>query len=223
MHVPQSPRSDPTEKTPALMLRELSHWIRNLLEIIEAEVRDTRSTSVEDYRAKLMTKISGLAHLHAVSGQSHRGRTGFVELLEKTMRPHSAGGARVLAAGPDFELEPNVALALHLVFHELAENAKKYGALSSPSGCVTVEWKVRHVPDAARKLAIMWTEHGGPEVKPPRRRGFGSRLIKRALEGYGTVRFDFDPMGLACFILIGLQTQQNGPVGFAPLDPSSPL
>jgi hypothetical protein len=65
----------------------------------------------------------------------------------------------------------------------LAANAKKYGALSSALGRVKIEWKVRHVLGAPRKLAIVWTEHGGPEVQRPRHRGFGSRLIKRALDG----------------------------------------
>jgi two-component sensor histidine kinase len=204
MHVSQSPRTDPSAKTPALVLGEFNHRIRNLLQTIEAVVRDTESTSVEDYRTTLIASISGLASLHAASGQSHRGRRRFVEMLEQTLRPHTASGARVLAAGPDFDLEPNLAFALHLVFHELAANARKYGALSSPSGCVTVEWKFRQAPGAAHKLAIAWTEHGGPRVKPPRHQGFGSRLIKKALEEYGAVRWNFDPLGLAFFMLIGL-------------------
>jgi hypothetical protein len=93
-----------------------------------------------------------------------------------------------------------LALALHLVLHELAANAKKYGALSSALGRVKIEWKVRHVLGAPRKLAIVWTEHGGPEVQRPRHRGFGSRLIKRALDGYGGVRLDFNRTGFACFM-----------------------
>jgi two-component sensor histidine kinase len=98
---------------------------------------------------------------------------GFAELVDQTFRPYSANGAQILATGPDLQLEPSLALALHLVLHELAANAKKYGALSSPLGRVKIEWKVRQVPSAARKLAILWTEHGGPEVQRPRHRGFG--------------------------------------------------
>jgi two-component sensor histidine kinase len=129
---------------------------------------------------------------------------GLAELLEQTTRPYSANGAQVLAAGPDLELQPSLALALHLVFHELAANANKYGALSSPLGRVKIDWKIRHVPGAPRKLAIVWTEHGGPEVQRPQHRRFGSRLIKRALDGYGGVRLDFNHTGLACFMVIDL-------------------
>src|SRR5262249_48935054 len=96
------------------------------------------------------------------------------------------------------------ALALHLVFRELAANASKFGALSLPRGLVEIEWKVRHIPGAPRKLAIVWLEHGGPEAKHPRHAGFGSRLIKTVLEGYGGARLDHDSAGLACFMLVNL-------------------
>jgi two-component sensor histidine kinase len=97
------------------------------------------------------------------------------ELLEKATRPYCANGAQVMAAGQDLQLEPKLAFTLHLVFHELAVNANKYGALSSPLGRVKVEWNIRHVAPGARKLAIVWSEHGGPEVRRSRRRGFGTR------------------------------------------------
>jgi two-component sensor histidine kinase len=97
-----------------------------------------------------------------------------------------------------------LAFALHLVFHELATNANKYGALRSSLGRVKIEWKIRQIPDAPRKLAIVWTEHGGPEVKHPRHWGFGSRLIRTVLNGYGGARLDFNKTGLACFLLVDL-------------------
>ena len=194
---------DLDEKGLALLLGELDHRIRNLLMMIEAAVRQTRSTSVDDYRAKLIARITGLHALYEFTRPCGR-MPGLAELVDQTMRPYSADGAQVLAAGPDLQLEPSLALALHLVLHELAANAKKYGALSLALGRVKIEWKVRHFLGAPRKLAIVWTEHGGPEVQRPRHRGFGSGLIKRALDGYGGVRLDFNRTGLACFMLIDL-------------------
>ncbi len=120
------------------------------------------------------------------------------------MRPYCANSAQVMAVGPDVELEPHLAFALHLVFHELAANASKYGALSSPLGCVKIDWNIRHVPGAPRKLGIVWIEHRGPEVRHPRHCGFGSRLIKTVLDGYGRVRLDLNSTGLACFMLVDL-------------------
>jgi len=199
MHGRQSAELDLQEKSLALLLGELDHRIRNLLMVVEAAVRQTHSTSVEDYRAKLIARIAGLHEFYEFTSP-HGRMPGFAELVDQTFRPYSANDAQILATGPDLQLE----LALHLVLHELAANAKKYGALSSPLGRVKIEWKIRQVPSAARKLAILWTEHGGPEVQRPRHRGFGSRLIKRALDGYGGVRLDFNSMGLTCFMLIDL-------------------
>lgn len=187
----------------ALLLGELDHRIRDLFTMIEATIKQTHSTSVEDYRAKLMARITGLYSFCQFAGHYSR-RLGLAQLLEQTMRPYCANSAQVLAVGPDVELKPFLALALHLVFHELAANANKYGALSSPVGCVKIDWNIRHVPGATRKLGIVWIEHGGPEVKHPRRRGFGSRLIKTVLDGYGRVRLDLNGTGLACFMSVDL-------------------
>jgi two-component sensor histidine kinase len=191
------------ENDVALLLCELDHRIRDLLTMIEAAVKQTHSTSVEDYRAKLMARITGLYSFGEFASH-YSGRLGLAQLLEQTMRPYCANGAQVVAVGPDVELEPHMALALHLVFHELAANANKYGALSSPLGCVKIDWNVRHVPGAPRKLGIVWMERGGPEVKHPRHSGFGSRLIKTVLDGYGRVGLDLNSTGLACFMLVDL-------------------
>jgi two-component sensor histidine kinase len=204
----QFPESDLREKGLALLLGELNHRIRNLLAMIDATVRQTHSTSVEDYRAQLTTRISDLYGLYRF-GNPYGGVVELAELLEKATRPYCANGAQVMAAGPDLQLEPKLAFTLHLVFHELAANANKHGALSSPLGRLRVEWNIRHVAPGARKLAIVWSEHGGPEVKRSRRRGFGTRLIKRALEGYGAVRLDFNAAGLTCFVLIDLDRTET--------------
>ena len=182
----------------ALLFAEL-----DLLMTIVAAVNQTHSTSVEDYRAKLLARITGLYSFCEFT--RHHGRwLGLAQVLEQSIHPYSSSGARVLATGPDVELEPHLALALHLVFHELAANASKFGALSSRLGSVKIEWRVRHVPGAPPKLAIVWVEQGGPEVKRPGHVGFGSRLIKAALDGYGGVRLDLNSTGLACFMLVDL-------------------
>ncbi|MFD0462262.1 hypothetical protein ACFQY9_10635 [Microvirga aerilata] len=62
-------------------------------------------------------------------------------------------------------------------------NAAKYGALSTNSGHLEVAWTVVERPDRPQQLRIHWTETGGPPVAPPKRQGFGSRLIRRSIEG----------------------------------------
>lgn len=117
------------------------------------------------------------------------------ELLLVELRPFAPD--RYRAEGPDVDLSPAGALALGMVFHELATNAAKYGALSSHDGHVQVSWRVFDC-----RLVLTWTEAGGPAVTPPTRRGFGSRLIERNLGGHlgGSARLEFAPAGLICRI-----------------------
>jgi two-component sensor histidine kinase len=80
--------------------------------------------------------------------------------------------------------------------HELASNAAKYGALSTPSGKVRVRWRTIEQD----RVRLEGEERGGPPVKPPSRRGFGSELIEEVLaaELHGEVRLEFRPDGVRC-------------------------
>ena len=184
-----------------LLLQEINHRIRNILAMIESVVGQTESTTVEEYRNKLLARISGLGDFYEVICKLDGGKIGLAQLLQQTMRPYFSAGGRICAAGPDIDLDPRLALSLHLVLHELANNARKYGALTSTCGTVDVGWEIRQV-GAARKLAIVWSEGGGPMVKQPERRGFGSRLIARTLASHGEVQLVFRPVGVACYMLI---------------------
>ena len=66
-----------------------------------------------------------------------------------------------------------------MVFHELATNVAKYGALSTPEGLVDVVWTM--AGDHPPRLELTWTERGGPEVEALPKRGFGTELIERGL------------------------------------------
>jgi two-component sensor histidine kinase len=188
-----------------LVLHEANHRIRNLLAMVEAVVRQTRAGSVEDYRAKVLARISGFREFHEIVGCRRGGSIAIADLLKQSMGPYCAKLGQVRASGPDVDLQPELALALHLIFHELALNASKYGALTSPAGCVTVGWDLHTTGGANPKLAVVWTERGGPAVIYPQHHGFGSRVITRALQGYGKVQLDFHPAGVACYMLIDLE------------------
>jgi two-component sensor histidine kinase len=142
----QSAEFDRDEKALPLLLGELDHRIRNLLMMIEAAVRQTHSTSLEDYRAKLIARITGLHEFYEFTSPYGR-MLGLAELLEQTTRPYSANSAQVLAAGPDLELEPSLALALHLVFMSLPRT-RTNTVHCSPLGRIKIDWKIRHIPGA---------------------------------------------------------------------------
>jgi two-component sensor histidine kinase len=73
----------------------------------------------------------------------------------------------------------------------------------SPFGREKIRWDLLPTHDAARKLAILWREHDGPQVNEPRRKGFGLSLITGALTP-GRVEASFEPTGVVCRILVDL-------------------
>ncbi len=91
-------------------------------------------------------------------------------------------------------------MTVAMALHELCTNAIKYGALSVADGCVDVHWII--TDEEPSRLLIRWQESGGPPVDPPAGRGFGSRMIERALatDMKAEVRMDYRREGLVCTI-----------------------
>ena len=166
-----------------------------------AVVRQTEAVNLEEYRAKLLSRLSALNAFHKVMRPSCGDKIRVADLLEQTTRPYGAAhGMPFDSAGPDVSIGSKLALPLHLAFHELTTNAHKHGALSCPSGWVKVRWApcLR-----TARLLILWSEHGGPPVTLPKRKGFGSFLITRALPHvHGSAQLDFKPSGVMCRISI---------------------
>jgi two-component sensor histidine kinase len=180
-----------------LLVRELQHRIRNLLTVVQCFVNNTEASTADDYRVALMARIVNLSDAYNLIESVRENRVSLAELLERTIMPHATFlKDRIFAAGPDIVLEPRLALSLHMIFHELATNASKHGALTSTSGAVEVLWDVRSDGED-HALAVQWREHGGPEVRKPRHKGFGLRLISKVLSG-AQVEMDFAPAGLLC-------------------------
>jgi two-component sensor histidine kinase len=128
-------------------------------------------TFAESFQQRLLA----LSHTHDLLTRSHWEGADLRAILEHETSAH--GPSRIVLNGPPVALDPASALSFGMIFHELATNAAKFGALSSSDGRVLVDWSVANQAD--RRLAVIWRETGGPEVTPPTRRGFGSRLIER--------------------------------------------
>jgi two-component sensor histidine kinase len=184
-----------------LLVRELQHRIRNLLTVVQCFVNSTEASTADDYRVALMARIANLSDAYNLIESARENRVSLSELLEQTLKPNATFlQDRILVAGPDIVLEPRLALSLHMIFHELATNASKHGALASTSGAVEVLWDVRSDGED-HALAVQWREHAGPEVRKPRHKGFGLRLISKVLSD-AQVEMDFAPTGLLCRLLI---------------------
>ena len=184
-----------------LLVRELQHRIRNLLTVVQCFVSNTEASTADDYRVALIARIANLSEAYNLIERARENRISLAELLERTLMPHATFlKDRIVVAGPDIVLEPRLALSLHMIFHELATNASKHGALTSTSGAVEVLWDVRSDGED-HALAVQWREYGGPEVREPRHKGFGLRLISKVLSG-AQVEMDFAPAGLLCRLLV---------------------
>jgi two-component sensor histidine kinase len=107
-------------------------------------------------------------------------------------------------------LPPTAAQALGLAIHELATNAVKYGALAQPTGKLEVTWELKARKPTA-EVALQWRESGVsmPAVGPPRRKGYGSELIERALpyQLSAKTQLEFGSDGVRCAIVVPVPTE----------------
>ena len=185
------------------LTRELNHRVKNTLANVLSIIALTRrrAATLDEFADGLDGRIRALSATHDLLTKSDWGATPIRALMEAELNPYSPQSEQAITiAGPDVELAPNDALSLGLAIHELATNAAKYGALSTPDGHVAVNW-VRPAEDL---VLVEWRESGGPPVTRPERRGFGTDLIERvvAQELRQPVKLEFAPDGVRCWLTI---------------------
>lgn len=186
-----------------LLAGELAHRIKNIFSVITGLISlHTRGDRTLAVFAKLLNdNILALSRAQdfALNIKPDAGEN-LQELLRVLMAPYRFGSdGAVRIEGDDVEAGPRATTPLALVFHELATNSAKYGALSVSKGVVSIT--VHRSGDAVR---IEWSETGGPPAKAPTDTGFGSRLVTMAIEHQlgGTIKQDWRTEGLACNITI---------------------
>ena len=194
-----------------LMVNELNHRVKNTLATIQAIAAQTfhAARSLPQAQEAFSARIIALAEAHDILTRENWEGAELEDVLDRLRNLHGSPECFTFS-GPPVWLSPRMALSLSMALHELGTNAAKYGALSVPSGRVRIDWTVTPGPDAPR-LALTWTESGGPPVTVPTRRGFGSRLIERGLtaELSGEARIDFAPEGVICRIEAGLDAPEG--------------
>ena len=186
------------EQDRELLVDELNHRVKNLFAVIRALASQGNGVrSVQVYREVLLGRMDALAQTHDLLFES-QWRGADLRSLAGTLRAFTGerGEAIALDGGP-VELDARQALSVSLVLHELATNATKYGALSTPHGRVLISWRTEN-DDGGARLHLQWQEQGGPPVTEPQNGGFGTQLIRRAFayELGGTAELAFDPAGL---------------------------
>jgi PAS domain S-box-containing protein len=184
----------------ATLAREAEHRSKNLLANTLATVNLSQSETPEGLKQTIIGRIQALANVCSLFVATRWIGAELSAIAAQELAPYSeTHGQRVFIDGPQLLLEPGTAQAIAMTLHELATNAAKYGALSTPEGQVRLEWS--HTSDS--ELRLRWTETGGPVVREPTRKGVGGRIIEQMITQLnGTTRFDWHSDGLVCEIAL---------------------
>ena len=194
-----------SERKQRLLIDELNHRVKNTLATVQSIASQTarRAGDVESFSRTFEARLIALSRTHNALTQGGWERAGLKGLLQAELKPYAR--EQIALEGEEVQLDSRQALGLGMVFHEMATNAAKYGALSKPEGCVRVAWRVEPEADG-RTLRLEWSESRGPAVRAPTRKGFGSRLIRGTVEQElgGEARFDYAKTGLVAELTVPL-------------------
>jgi two-component sensor histidine kinase len=186
-------------ETQQMLTREMGHRLKNVLAVVQgllnmASRKGGTAIQLAERVAGSLQALSaaqGLVTPRLADGPSTE-RVTLKKLLQSILAPYSHGTFKF--SGPDVEVGPQSINVLALVFHELATNAMKYGALSLPTGAVTVRWESR---DA--RIVLNWVESNGPAVTAcPVSHGFGTVLATKSIRALrGSITPTWLPEGLS--------------------------
>jgi PAS domain S-box-containing protein len=182
-----------------VIMNELSHRSKNLLMVVLAIANQTvrRATSFREFQVNFENRLLAISRCHDLLVEKGWAGASIEALIFAQLKPFMDDPAlRVDAAGPPIMLNPDAAQNVGLALHELATNAMKYGALSSPEGRIVIRWDIDEL-QTPRKFRMSWQERGGPQVEPPTHEGFGHKLLTRFAGGAPDteVRLAFAPEG----------------------------
>lgn len=180
-----------------LLAREVDHRARNALAVIQSLVALTPMDEAKRFAEAIKGRIRAMALAHNLLSDSRWRGADMLSLVKEELAPY--GEERIAISGDAVSIAPGVAQNLALVFHELATNAAKYGALKDAEGALAVSWTLND-----SELLIEWREEAGGGVVQPSRTGFGSRVIETSIQNHlrGRIERHWRPQGLVC--LIGL-------------------
>jgi two-component sensor histidine kinase len=185
-----------------LLARELQHRTKNLIAVIQA----IASASLQESKGR----EAFFSRLHALAAAqdliiSAAGRGALMrDIVGNAIESF---GTRVFVDGPEVFLNPNAAQGFALIMHELATNAAKHGAMTTDSGTVSVRWSV-DATSSEPAILFQWQERGGPPATPPKRKGFGTVLLERAVATTGEAPlFGYSPEGFTYEVRASLAQQ----------------
>ncbi|MFT4253110.1 MAG: HWE histidine kinase domain-containing protein [Caulobacter sp.] len=191
------------EERQRLLLNELNHRVKNTLVTVQSMAAQTLRAAgdLDAFREAFEARLIALSQTHNLLTEQNWESASLREIVDAELEAFGGRERLDFDYDRDLRLNPKATVAVGMAVHELATNAAKYGALSTPGGRVAVAWS-----SEGGRLRLRWTESGGPAVVPPTRRGFGARLLERGLAGElsGEVRLAYDQSGLVCAMTLPL-------------------
>ena len=159
------------EQRQTLLMRELAHRGKNLLQVIQSIARRSLSgeRTLDEAREVFIGRLNALSNTYGTLTEEAAESVHLTNIVSAELQSH---GERIYVRGPAISVPAKKAQTLALVIHELATNAAKYGALSVPTGRVEIVWGITN-----DQFFLDWSEIDGPSVEPPRKPGFGSVII----------------------------------------------
>jgi len=188
-----------------LLLRELTHRVKNTLSVVQSIAHQTRrhSKSYEEFTDRLDGRLHALAVAHSLLVDTEWRGADLAALAQRQVEPYIGGNFdRVRISGGPVFVPADLATPFALVFHELATNAAKYGAFSQRTGTVDLDWNLDRRNEQLF-LTVTWRERGAPQTSEPIIKGFGSELIERAIPN-ADVRREFASDGVTYTITVPL-------------------
>jgi two-component sensor histidine kinase len=163
------------------------------------------SGSIDEFVRSFNGRIQSMAAAHVLLSQKGWQGVGLESLVRNQLAPYAAA-ANIAVCGTELMLAPVAIQAMGMVLHELVTNAAKYGALSVPTGRVTVSWDRKRNGHAAN-LMFLWREFRATAPVAEIKSGYGTRLIRELVphELGGTVDLSFAPEGVSCRIEFPLE------------------
>lgn len=197
-----------------VMVAELQHRTRNLIAVVRSIAQQTMAATgpTEPFRDVFNHRLEALARVQGLLSRSDEEPVTIEALVRMELDALGAfreAGDRIELAGPPVRLRNSVVQTLALGLHELATNARKYGALVDGDGRLSVTWRITDADGRARRLLLEWAESrtATPIETQPERRGYGRELIEKALPyalGARTA-YELRPEGVRCLIDLPLE------------------
>lgn len=201
-----------------VMVAELQHRTRNLLGVVTAIANRTmaRTGPTEEFRRQFNARLAALSRVQSLLSRADSKPIAIGALIRMELEALGADASdgRITLAGPEVGLRASVVQTLALALHELATNARKYGALASENGVLRITWAVRQAGGDESSLAVEWVEESvghKPEEEGTARNGYGRELIERALPYTLNAKtsFELNDDGVRCTIDLPLAKGQG--------------